>query len=78
MTQLPETLAPTTTQHFFMKRPHTYLSGYTASHPITHQYSYAGFEVLAPVVMKSSLFWNIMPCIVSRSFLLGLLFDPED
>jgi hypothetical protein len=27
-----------------------------------HVMDYAGFEVLTAVVMKSSIFWDIMPC----------------
>jgi hypothetical protein len=54
---------------------------------------YVGFEVRTVVVMKSSIFWDIMPCsplIDNRhlggallatcfhaGFLLGLFFDPE-
>jgi hypothetical protein len=43
---------------------------------------YVGFEVLTPVVMKSSIFWDITPC-SSACYLLhaGILidlFNPED
>jgi hypothetical protein len=46
----------------------------------------AGFEVLAAVVMKNSLFWDIKLCSplkfnqepASSCFLLGLFFDPEN
>jgi hypothetical protein len=47
-----------------------------------------GFEVLAVVLMKTSTFWDIMPCrplklsyaccLFHAGFLLGLLFNPED
>jgi hypothetical protein len=42
------------------------------------------FEVVTPVVMKSSVFWDITPCSVAllatcfqASFLLDLFFDSE-
>jgi hypothetical protein len=53
-------------------------------------WNYIGFELLTTVVMKSSVFWDIMPCSslkVNRHFggtcllscfLLGLFFDCED
>jgi hypothetical protein len=43
-------------------------------------------EVLTPVVMKSSVFWDITPCssltsyacyMLFAGFLLGLFFDPD-
>jgi hypothetical protein len=52
-----------------------------------------GFEVLTAAVMKSTIFWDIMPCSVLKinqrfggtyrlhihaGFLLDLFFDPED
>jgi hypothetical protein len=54
--------------------------------------TFVGFEVLTPVVMKSSIFWDIKPCsplkvnrrfggtyrLHLQGFLLGLFFDPED
>jgi hypothetical protein len=49
---------------------------------------YLGFEVLTAVVIKSSIFWDIMPCIPGKlisswyllhaGFLIGLIFDPDD
>jgi hypothetical protein len=43
-----------------------------------------GSDVLRAVVMKSTFFWDIMPCSPLKvcsacpSFFLGLFFDPED
>jgi hypothetical protein len=57
------------------------------------KYCHVGLEVLTPVVMKSSIFWDIAswsPVKVNRrfggstcyllyaGFLFGLMFDPED
>jgi hypothetical protein len=50
---------------------------------------FVGFEVLIAVVMKNSIFWNVMPRSPSKvsrhfggtchaGFVLGLFFDPED
>jgi hypothetical protein len=30
--------------------------------PMTTNWIYVGFEVLSPVVMKSSIYWDITPC----------------
>jgi hypothetical protein len=35
----------------------------------------SGFEVLTAVVMKSTVFWDIMPCSPLR---VNRRFDPED
>jgi hypothetical protein len=42
-----------------------------------------GFEVLAAVIMKRPIFWDIMPCCCAccplhAALLLGLFLDPED
>jgi nitrate reductase gamma subunit len=54
-------------------------------------YSLVGFEVLIAAVMKSSIFWDITSCSLSKvnqclrgtccfhaGCLLGLFFEPED
>jgi hypothetical protein len=62
--------------------------------PIYEHIYYIGCEVLAPVVMKSTVFWDITPCCPLKfngrfggtllatcshaSFLLSLFFDSKD
>jgi hypothetical protein len=53
-------------------------------------FNYVGFEVITVVVMKSAIFWDIMPCSLLKvnqalpaasfhsGFLLGLFLNPED
>jgi hypothetical protein len=42
------------------------------------------FEILTTAVMKSSVFWDIMPyklpvcCLLHAGILLDVFFDPED
>jgi hypothetical protein len=59
---------------------------YTASYPrrrySSKLHSFVEFGILTAVVMKSSIFWDVIGssacCLLHACFLLGLLFNPED
>jgi hypothetical protein len=69
-------------------------ANFTKIFPVKYYVHFIGFDALTAVIVKSSVFWYVMPCSPLRvnrcirgtccllpshaGFLLGLFFDPED